>query len=198
MVLWDADVSDENATGPEITDTTSNPSYWAVAIHAPGDGHRAYAGNSDAVSVELDLASIGDQVWFDVDGNGFPDPGEPPIPNATVTVTYLGPAGIAGDGDDEVHVMTTGGSGRYLVEDLPGGAYTVAVTGIPPGLAPTYDLDGTPTAPGLERSARTRRNEMSISATPGRAASATWCGSTATVTEAKTQMNRGSDRPKSP
>ena len=61
-----------------------------------------------------------------------------------MTVTYLGPAGIAGDGDDEVHVTTTGGSGRYLVEDVPGGAYTVTVTGIPAGLAPTYDLDGTP------------------------------------------------------
>ncbi len=142
--VWDADVGDENETGPEITNTASNPSYWAVATHVPGDGHREYAGNADSASVELDLASIGDQVWFDVDGNGFPDPGEPPIPNATVTITYLGPAGIAGDGDDEVHVTTTGGSGRYLVEDLPGGPYTVAVTGIPSGLAPTYDLDGTP------------------------------------------------------
>ena len=71
--VWDADEGDENPAGPEITNTVSNPSYWAVATHVSGDGHREYAGNADIASVELDLASIGDQVWFDVDGNGSPD-----------------------------------------------------------------------------------------------------------------------------
>ena len=145
--VWDATEADENTTGPEITNTADNPSYWAVATHTAGDGHREYAGNNDTAEVELDLASIGNYVWFDANNDGVQDGAEQPIPNATVTVTYLGSGGVVGGGDDETHVTTTDGSGLYLVEDLPGGNYTVVVSGLPSGMTPSYDLDDGTTAP---------------------------------------------------
>ena len=140
--VWDATEADENLIGPEIENTADNPSYWAVATHTPGDGHREYMGNDGSVEIELDLASIGDYVWFDVNNDGVQDAPEEPIPNATVTVTYLGPDGQPGGGDDEVHTTTTDASGGYLVKNLPGGNYTVVVTDLPAGMAPSYDLDG--------------------------------------------------------
>ncbi len=145
--VWDATEADENDSGPEITNTADNPSYWGVAAHLTGDGHREYEGNEATALIELDLASIGDYVWFDANNDGVQDAGEQPIPNATVTVTYLGLDGAAGGGDDEVHVTTTDGDGLYLVEDLPGGSYTVVVTGLPSGVTPAYDLDGTTVSP---------------------------------------------------
>ncbi len=93
-------------------------------------------------------ASIGDRLWLDANGDGVQDPGEKGIPGVTVTVTYLGPDGVLGGGDDLVLTTTTDASGGYLVDHLPVGAYTVAVTTttLPGGLAETYDLDGIATA----------------------------------------------------
>jgi len=145
--VWNATEADENPTGPEISNTADNPSYWAVATHASGDGHREYTGNRDNVAIELDLASIGDYVWFDVNGDGVQDASEQPIPNATVTVTYLGPDGVVGGGDDEVHTTVTDAAGAYLVENLPGGDYTVVVSNVPAGMAPSYDLDDGTSSP---------------------------------------------------
>ena len=145
--VWDADASDEDVDDPEIVNTAAVDEYWAVATPDPLV-HREYTGNSDSVEVELDLASIGDYVWYDIDGDGIQDAGEPPIPGVEVTVTYHGPDGILGNGDDEVHVVTTDAGGAYLVEDLPGGAYTVAVTdGVPAGMTESFDLDNGTSSP---------------------------------------------------
>ena len=40
-------------------------------------------------------------MWYDVNGDGVQDNGEPGIHSATVTVTWLGPDGLAGGGDDQ-------------------------------------------------------------------------------------------------
>lgn len=141
---WNED--EENAGGAEIVNTADVPHYFGVAPgdQVPGRDYRDYDDvDPDTVEVEVDLASIGDRVWYDVNGDGVQDPGEPGLEGVEVTVTYLGIDGVVGGGDDEVHVVTTGTNGLYLVEDLPGGTYTVVVTGtdIPAGLAPSYDLD---------------------------------------------------------
>ncbi len=152
VVPTDFDSSDENVAGAEQVNTADIPSYFAAPkadrdAAEPGRTFRDYDDvDDDTVEIELDLASIGDTVWFDVDGDGTIDPGEPRLEDITVTVTYLGANGIVGGGDDEVFVTETDGFGNYLVEDLPGGVYTVDVDetdpDLLPGLAPSYDLDG--------------------------------------------------------
>ena len=150
------DSSQENPTGPEQSNVADIDSYFGVdeATRAanPGRDYREYDDVvADTVDIELDLASIGDYLWFDVNGDGVQDASEPPIANVDVIVTYLGPDGLPGGGDDEVFVATTDANGLYVVEDLPGGEYLVEVDESDPdfltGLAPSYDLDGTTAAP---------------------------------------------------
>jgi protocatechuate 3,4-dioxygenase beta subunit len=71
-------------------------------------------------------AIIGDTVWYDADGDGVQDPGEPGVPGATVTLTSPGQNPI---------VVVTDQNGNYLVE-VPPGTWTVTVT-VPPGFTPT-------------------------------------------------------------
>ncbi len=71
--------------------------------------------------------SIGDLVWLDLDADGVQDDGEPGLAGVTVTVTGLGPDGLPGTGDDVTVSVTTDADGRYLVEGLPAGDYTVDV-----------------------------------------------------------------------
>ena len=145
------DSSNEIVAEPEQVNTADIPSYWAVdettRTANPDRDFREYDDVvEDVVEIELDLASIGDFVWFDVNDDGVQDPGEPVLADVTVTVTYHGPDGVLGGTDDEVFVVETDENGLYLVENLPGGQYTVDVDEADPdflsGLAPSYDLDG--------------------------------------------------------
>ncbi|MEZ6143518.1 MAG: SdrD B-like domain-containing protein, partial [Zavarzinella sp.] len=99
-------------------------------------------------------ATIGDTVWYDVNGNGIRENGpsifEPGIANAVVTVTFAGADGLfpgdAGDtGDQIVFTTTTNASGTYqltgLPANLPNSPYRVTVT--PPAgfTVQTFDND---------------------------------------------------------
>jgi uncharacterized repeat protein (TIGR01451 family) len=145
LVVWDADSAGENPTGPEIINGAGGDNFGvAAATRDPehDEWYRKYETNSNDVDIELDLASVGDLVWYDVNGDGAQDAGEPPIEGAEVTVTYLGLDGVVGGGDDESHVAVTDSLGNYLVVDLPGGAYLAEVTGgMPGGMNPSYDLE---------------------------------------------------------
>ena len=90
--------------------------------------------DDDAVVVLL--GTIGDTVWFDVDGNGTQDEGENGIPGVTVTLTLP---------DNSSVTTTTDTDGLYLFSDLPAGDYVVTVDAstLPPNaIAQTYDADG--------------------------------------------------------
>ena len=105
----------------------------------------------DFTNYTVDLAlvgtsSIGDRVWFDTDGDGVQDLGESGLNNALVTAIWLGWDGVAGGGDDVTFTSTTSADGNWLIDDIPGGKYTVTVTAIDSDLAATFDLDGTATA----------------------------------------------------
>jgi hypothetical protein len=85
-------------------------------------------------------ASLGDRVWYDTDGDGVQDAGEPGLGGTTVELLNSGGTVIA--------TRTTDANGLYTFTNLPAGSYTVRVVAstLPVGgLAPTYDLDGTGT-----------------------------------------------------
>ena len=81
--------------------------------------------------------SLGDRVWFDIDGDGVQGAGEPGIPGVTVEL-FDPDTGIT-------RTTTTGPDGIYLFDGLrPNDDYVVTVDNstLPTGLdTPTYDLD---------------------------------------------------------
>ncbi|MEO1370670.1 MAG: SdrD B-like domain-containing protein, partial [Acidobacteriota bacterium] len=83
------------------------------------------------------LGSVADRVWSDLDGDGVQDAGEPGLDG--VGVELAGPAGA-------LRAVTAGG-GLYRFPDLYPGSYTVTVdeSTLPPGVFPTFDLDGVAT-----------------------------------------------------
>ena len=81
------------------------------------------------------LASLGDRVWKDCNGNGVQDAGEKGISGVKVTLE---------DSEGEVvGTATTTGDGNYSFDNLIPSSYTVVVDAstLPAGLVQTYDLD---------------------------------------------------------
>ncbi|HQY32824.1 MAG TPA: SdrD B-like domain-containing protein [Actinotalea sp.] len=134
--------SADEVAGFELLNT-ADATYTSLAGTVPGE--RAYDDvDPDTVGLEVDVASLGDTVWFDLDGNGVQGPGEAGVGAVTVTVVYLGADGVFGTADDETHVRVTAADGSYLVENLPQGQYRVTLDAatLPAGTAVTSDLDG--------------------------------------------------------
>jgi len=79
------------------------------------------------------LGSIGDFVWFDYDGDGKEDQGEPGIQNIKITLT----GDADGDGETDTLTLSTDEFGWYDFTRLYPGSYTVEVdegdTDLPPG-----------------------------------------------------------------
>ncbi len=87
-----------------------------------------HAGEHDADNnfVEQRLASIGDMVWFDLNGNGILDSGEVGLPG--IEVTLLDGSGIPLTQDGKGNPVTpiiTDDEGKYLFDDLIPGRYYV-------------------------------------------------------------------------
>ena len=149
--------ADEVVAGPEVTNIADVPSYYGVPQIErdanPTHTYRIYNDVvADQVDIELDLASIGDRIWFDVDADGVQELGEPGLVGIDVAVTYLGLDGVPGGGDDEAFSATTGVNGIWLIDDLPGGEYLVVVdtADVPAGMDASYDLDDGTTDPDDE------------------------------------------------
>ena len=87
------------------------------------------------------LASLGDLVWNDRDGDGIVDPGEPGIEGVIVYIDSDND-NIFDQGIERYAI--TGVNGQYLIEDLAAGTYTIRVdlSTIPQGAIQTYDLGG--------------------------------------------------------
>ena len=96
------------------------------------------AGNvTSSTSINITIATLGNSVWFDEDGNGYQDAGEPGIPNVTVNLIGAGPDGISGNGDDvTVATTVTNANGGYRFSGLAAGTYRVDVVDatLPTGL----------------------------------------------------------------
>lgn len=92
-------------------------------------------------------ASIGDFVWYDINGDGVQDANEPGIPGVTVILDGAGADGMLDTPDDQLNLATdiTNGMGNYLFTDLRPGTFRVRIDSstIPNGLSnPTFDFDG--------------------------------------------------------
>ncbi|MBB3044562.1 SdrD B-like domain-containing protein [Nocardioides soli] len=147
--------------GPELVNRADVTGFFGLteADRAGNDEARSYDGPADTAAVNLDGGELGNLVWLDVDGDGNgpdtpgagADPGEPGIPGVDVTVTWFGPDGVVGGGDDEVYDRTTDADGRWLTNNttspptlLPAGTFRVDIdtTTLPPGLTNSFDPDG--------------------------------------------------------
>ena len=139
--------ADEVVTGPEL-DNTADATYASASTSAVGPRRTYDDVVADAVDVEVDLAAVGDRVWFDANGNGRQDAGERGLTGIPVEVTYLGADGVVGGGDDETQTVRTGADGAWTLGQLPGGRFRVrlAARDLPPGTAFGTDLDGAATA----------------------------------------------------
>ena len=82
------------------------------------------------------LATVGDRVWFDIDGDGVQDAGEGGVPNVTVNLTDCSGNVLATD--------VTDGNGNYLFDGLAAGTYCVVIdeTTLPDNVAQTFEKDG--------------------------------------------------------
>ncbi len=87
--------------------------------------------------------SVGDFVWFDADGDGNQDVGEPGLGDVAVTLTYAGQDGAFGTTDDVMLNTTTDASGGYNFGLLADGNYRVAVdvNDLPTGLTQTTETN---------------------------------------------------------
>jgi uncharacterized repeat protein (TIGR01451 family) len=73
-------------------------------------------------------ASIGDKVWYDVDGDGVQDANEVGVAGATVSIKWAGPDGILGNADDLIiGTTTTDANGNYIFANLPAGNYSITI-----------------------------------------------------------------------
>ncbi len=91
-------------------------------------------------------ASLGDRLWFDINGSGVQDgvATEPGVPGATVALTWAGFDGLLGTADDvPLGTAITTATGNYTFANLPSGTFLVTVVpaSLPGNLAATYDLD---------------------------------------------------------
>ena len=75
------------------------------------------------------------------DGAGTIDPGEPEVPDAAVSMIYLGTDGVRGGADDVIFEVTTGEFGDYLIPGLPSGFYEADLepSSLPAGAIPHAD-----------------------------------------------------------
>ena len=128
-------------------------------LNGPLDDSALRALGIGEVATDVDFgyagaASIGDTVWYDVDGDGTQNNDEPGIAGVTVTLLFGGNDGdLATTSDNVTFTTTTDASGNYRLVGLPVGSingtdpnYEITTSGVPAiYTAETFDLDGTGT-----------------------------------------------------
>ncbi|MEM1181733.1 MAG: SdrD B-like domain-containing protein [Acidobacteriota bacterium] len=105
----------------------------------PGDTCGLVVRSGRSVSAAFTaLATVGDRVWRDIDGNGVQNAGEPGLPGIAVFID---------DGDGVSGTVVTAGDGSYAFLDVPPGTYTLEVDPqtLPAGVRPSFDPDGVAT-----------------------------------------------------
>ncbi len=109
---------------------------------------------SNDVCVEVVAGSIGDYVWFDINGDGVQDASEAPIEGVVINLLDGNGDPVLDENGDPV-TATTDANGLYLFENLPSGDYIIEVdtSTLPAGVVQTFDNDG-----GLDNMSATTLN----------------------------------------
>jgi hypothetical protein len=129
-----------SAVATAATDSDGDPTTGRTATFTLTNGQT----NTTADQGLYVPVTLGDRVYFDYNGDGIQQAGEPGISGATVTVVWLGPDGTFGTADDQTFSTTTGASGIWSIGSLPPGSYRVSVA-TPAGYSALSDSidDGT-------------------------------------------------------
>lgn len=128
----------DSAVASDTTDSDADSSTGRTITYTLANGD-----NNQTIDAGLvELISLGNRVFYDLDADGIQDVGELGITNANVTVTWLGPDAAVGGGDDVAYpAVTTGANGLWSVTNLPPGSFQVAVTNLPGGVTLTDSID---------------------------------------------------------
>ncbi|WP_411846710.1 SdrD B-like domain-containing protein [Roseibacillus persicicus] len=127
----------------DVIDTSASPSSTTADQGMAGSDTITgitLAGGERGVDFNFgeDLASLGDTVWIDGNGDGLQDAGEAGVPGVTVRVYDAATEAVVG-------VTTTDAQGNYLFDDLLAGDYYVEFdyATLPFGYGPTaQNVDG--------------------------------------------------------
>jgi hypothetical protein len=119
------------------------PSSDLDGIGTPNDATFPLAASANRTDVDFGYkgtASIGDRVWYDLNGNGVQDGNETGLNGVTVK--------LLDSSNNVLATKTTSGSGNYSFNELPAGTYkvTVDLATLPAGTVQTFDADGVATA----------------------------------------------------
>ncbi|MEI6179162.1 MAG: SdrD B-like domain-containing protein, partial [Chloroflexales bacterium] len=103
----------------------------AITLSSGGEPASAVDGDDTNGNQTLDFgltgaASLGNYVWFDSNGNGIQNSGEPPVAGITVTL-------LDGLGTTVLTTTTTDSYGTYGFGELSAGTYRVRFSGLPTG-----------------------------------------------------------------
>jgi hypothetical protein len=142
-------LSTQENQGPDATDSDADPNMGGMT------GNYTLASGDSDLTVDAgyyELASIGNFVWEDLDGDGEQDTGEPGIEGVQVTLT-----GTDVLGNPVTDVTTTDVDGSYIFDDLVPGDYKLTFatpagydpTGFDQGGDDTNDSDADPAMGGM-------------------------------------------------
>ncbi len=111
------ELTGQDQTGNDLFDSDADPSTGETDQFAVVSGQTETSIDAGLVAP----ASLGDRIWFDVDGDGVQGPGEPGVPGLTVELLDSGGSDLA--------TATTGADGSYSFTDLAPGDYSIQVVG---------------------------------------------------------------------
>jgi len=124
-------------TTVDVDDTALDPDIVLTAGSSDPDSESVDGGGSwtDDTGYVL-LATIGDYIWLDRNGDGLQDESEPGLAGVDVALT---------DANGSTTNATTGPNGYYTFDDLRPGTFTVTVVvaTLPAAVTQTFDPDGT-------------------------------------------------------
>jgi len=114
----------DSAVATDATDSDADPLTGRTGTYTLANG-------DSNITVDAGLyvpVSLGDRVYYDLNGDGVQQPGELGIPGVGVQVVWHGPDGAPGGTDDRTFNTTTVGNGIWTVGNLPPGSFTVTAT----------------------------------------------------------------------
>ena len=144
-------------TGAGTAATDSNPTPGSGSATTPVFTLDSGVTDNTVDSGLYRLATLGNFVWDDLNGDGIQDGGEPGIGNVTVTLT-----GTTGSGSPVTATTTTAiGTGAYQFANLIPGSYRITVT-LPSGRVVTVQDASTATEATDSDISRTTRQSANV------------------------------------